>query len=142
MKKDIYDMFFNNSFYIKHKMPVLYIFFGGLTFLLNMVLFVIIDRLFPISELINNIICWVTCVTFQYFTNRTWVFDGKTNTKIEFLKQFFSFMGGRVFTLFIEEIILAVFITWLAFNSIIVKLVAQVVVIALNFAISKCFVFK
>ena len=32
-----------------------------------------------------------------------------------------SFFGGRVVTLVIEEIILLVFITWLGFNSMVVK---------------------
>ena len=47
----------------------------------------------------------------------------------DFLKQMASFFGGRLFTLIVEEAILAVFITWLGFNSMAVKLVAQVVVI-------------
>lgn len=50
--------------------------------------------------------------------------------------------GGRLFTLIVEEAILAVFITWLGFNSMAVKLVAQVVVIVLNYVISKLIVFK
>ena len=59
-----------------------------------------------------------------------------------FLKQMASFFGGRLFTLIVEEAILAVFITWLGFNSMAVKLVAQVVVIVLNYVISKLIVFK
>lgn len=58
------------------------------------------------------------------------------------LKQMASFFGGRLFTLIVEEAILAVFITWLGFNSMAVKLVAQVVVIVLNYVISKLIVFK
>lgn len=45
-------------------------------------------------------------------------------------------------TLVIEEIILLVFITWLGFNSMIVKVIAQVIVIVLNYVISKFFVFS
>ena len=52
------------------------------------------------------------------------------------------FFGGRLFTLVVEEAILAVFITWLGFNSMAVKLIAQVVVIVLNYIISKLIVFK
>ena len=44
-------------------------------------------------------------------------------------------------TLVIEEIILLVFITWLGFNSMVVKVIAQVIVIVLNYVISKFFVF-
>ena len=48
----------------------------------------------------------------------------------------------QLFTLVVEEAILAVFITWLGFNSMAVKLIAQVVVIVLNYIISKLIVFK
>ena len=45
-------------------------------------------------------------------------------------------------TLVIEEIILLIFITWLGFNSMVVKVIAQVIVIVLNYVISKFFVFS
>ena len=44
------------------------------------------------------------------------------------------------FVLFLS--VIAVFITWLGFNSMAVKLIAQVVVIVLNYIISKLIVFK
>ena len=53
-----------------------------------------------------------------------------------------SFTAGRGFTLVIEEIIILVFITWLKFASLPVKLAAQVIVIVLNYIISKVYVFK
>ena len=58
------------------------------------------------------------------------------------MKQLVSFAGGRVLTLVIEEIILLVFITMLHFNSMLIKFIAQVVVIVLNYVISKLLVFK
>ena len=54
----------------------------------------------------------------------------------------YLFFGGRVVTLVIEEIILLVFITWLGFNSMVVKVIAQVIVIVLNYVISKFWIFK
>ncbi len=128
--------------YIKYKEVLLYLMFGGLSFVLNIVLFILLNGLLHINELGANVICWVACVLFQYVTNRTWVFDGKTDTAGELIKQMESFFGGRIFTLVVEEAILAVFITWLKFNSIAVKIAAQVVVIVLNYIISKMIVFR
>ena len=54
----------------------------------------------------------------------------------------FSFFAGRLATLGVEEAILLIFITWLSFNSMVVKVIAQIVVILLNYVISKLFVFK
>lgn len=129
-------------FYRKHKEIVMYLFFGGVAFFLNLFMFVAIDKIFPISELINNIICWIVCVTFQYITNKKWVFDGKVESIGGVIKQILSFFGGRLFTLAIEEAILGIFITWLHFSSIGVKLAAQIIVIILNYVISKLIVFR
>ena len=78
----------------------------------------------------------------HFFTNRIWVFNAPTNGAKEFFAQLISFFGGRVVTLVIEEVILLVFITWLHFPSMVIKIIAQVVVIVLNYVISKLVVFK
>jgi putative flippase GtrA len=126
----------------KIKEIVLYLFFGGIAFFLNIGLFILFNKALGISELIANVFCWILCVLFQFFTNRTWVFEGKTEDAVAFWKQMLSFFGGRLFTLLVEEVILAVFVTWLKWDSMIVKLAAQVIVIVLNYVISKLFVFK
>ncbi len=95
-----------------------------------------------INELIANVMSWVLAVLFAFATNRVWVFQAPTHTITEFLKQMLSFFGGRVVTLVIEEIILLVFITWLGFNSMVVKVIAQVIVIVLNYVISKFLFFQ
>ena len=77
-----------------------------------------------------------------FFTNRVWVFNAPTESVIEFIKQTISFLGGRVITLVIEEVILLLFITILRFPSMPVKGVAQVVVIVLNYVISKALVLR
>lgn len=128
--------------YSRHKEVLLYLLFGGISFILNIALYVLLNGMLRINELIANVICWIACVLFQYFTNRTWVFDARPDTPVELLRQMSSFFGGRIFTLAVEEAILAIFITWLNFNSILVKIVAQVVVIVLNYIISKLIVFK
>lgn len=148
-KKDIFDKIMSlpvlnyfNPFYTKHKELLLYLFFGGIAFFLNLGLFVFFNSYLQITELLANIICWIICVLFQFFTNRIWVFDSESNGKTGFWKQLFLFFSGRIFTLVVEEIILGVFITLFGFNILAVKITAQVIVIILNYIISKLFVFK
>ena len=148
-KEDIFDKMMHlpilrlfEPFYLKYKEALLYTFFGGLAFFLNFFLFIGIDYAFQISELVNNIICWIICVLFQFFTNRTWVFDGRVENNRQLLKQIVSFFGGRVGTLVVEEIILVIFITWLQLPSAPVKIFGQIAVIVLNYIISKTMVFK
>ena len=78
----------------------------------------------------------------QYLTNRTWVFTSADKRKGGWGRELVSFIGGRVFTLVIEEGILMVFIVLLSWNEIAVKIFGQVVVILSNYFISKYFVFK
>jgi putative flippase GtrA len=148
-KKDIFDRIMSlpvlnifEPFYKKYKEGLLYLFFGGLTFFLSIFLFWFMDSVMHINEVINNSIDWVICVAFQFFTNRTWVFDGKVETKKEFLKQAGSFTAGRLFTLVVEDILIFIFITTLGFPKMPVKLGATFVVIVLNYVISKLIVFK
>ena len=148
-KEDIFDRMMHlpglrilEPFYTRNKQVLLYLFFGGITFFMNMILYALLTDRAHMNELVANVICWVICVLFQFFTNRTWVFDGKTETTSGFWIQMASFFGGRLFTLAVEEGILAVFITWLRFPSLPVKFAAQVVIIVLNYVISKLIVFK
>lgn len=53
----------------------------------------------------------------------------------------FHFLQGAYLHL-LEEAILLIFISKLHFNSIVVKVVAQVVVVVLNYIISKLIVFR
>ncbi len=70
------------------------------------------------------------------------MFDVQVDNAAGFIRQMSSFFGGRLFTLAVEEVILGIFITWRGFNSVVVKLAAQIVVIVLNYIISKLVVFK
>ena len=148
-KKDIFDRIMSlpvlnifEPFYKKHKEGLLYLFFGGLAFFLSIFLYWFMYSVMHLNELVNNTIDWIICVAFQFFTNRTWVFDGKVDNTRDFVKQAASFTLGRLFTLVVEDVLLFIFITLLGFAQMPVKLAATFVVIALNYVISKLFVFK
>lgn len=129
-------------FYKKHKAVLLYLFFGGLTTVISIAVFWLFRRPLGLNELVANVISWLAAVLFAFVTNRVWVFRSPTKTAGEFVRQMGSFYGGRVVTLLIEEALLGIFITWLRFPDMPVKIAAQVVVIVLNYFISKLFVFK
>ena len=121
---------------------VLYTIFGNLTFVISIGSYAIFNIAFGINELIANALAWVFAVLFSYVTNKKWVFKAPTPTKTAFFVQMFAFFSGRFMTLIIEEAIIFVFITLLAYPSMWVKLAAQVVVVVLNYVISKLFVFR
>lgn len=119
-KKDIFDKLMElpllrvfGPFFDKHREGLLYLFFGGLAFFLNMLLFFLFHTLFGMQEGLATAIGWVLCVLFQYFTNKVWVFQSRAGNTAGLVKEMASFFGGRIFTLVVEEAIIAVFITWL-----------------------------
>ena len=148
-EKDIFDRIMElpvlrivNPFYKKNKEILLYLFFGGLTFLVSISSYALFNIRIGWNALTANIASWILAVAFAYVTNRTWVFEPSTDRGSNLIKEITGFFGGRIATLVIEELILFIFITEFEMNSVLVKIVAQVVVIALNYVISKMIVFK
>ena len=129
-------------FYQKYKEPLLYLFFGGLTFFLSIGLYWLFAYPFGFEPLVANIISWILCVSFAYITNRTWVFTQKAHGGKSIMREAISFAAGRLATLGLEELILWLGITVLGVNDLIVKIIGQVLVIIGNYVISKWFVFR
>ena len=147
-KKDIFDRLMGlrpfrplRPFYVKYKEPLLYLFFGGLTTLISIFVFWLFNSPLGLNELVANLISWLLAVLFAFLTNKTWVFQSGGQEK-GFLSLMLSFYAGRLVTLGVEELLLLVFITWLGFNSMAVKIAAQIVFIVLNYVISKLLVFR
>lgn len=133
----------------KYKSIILYIIFGGLTTVVDWsVSFTLYylwgDAIEATPWLIHgaNVIAWVAAVAFAYVTNRIWVFESKRRGLLPIMGEIAAFAGGRVFTLLLQEVLMAIFFTWLGFNEYIVKIVAAVLVVILNYFISKIFVFR
>lgn len=141
-RKTICTKFIFKNFYTKNREIILYLLFGGLTFLVSIVTYLFFNITLAISELIANILSWILSVTFAFLTNKVWVFHAPVHAWRDLIKQLFSFFCGRLATLAIEEVILFVFITILEFNSMKVKIIAQIIVIIINYMISKLFVFR
>ena len=127
-----------NKFFNKHKEVILYLVFGVLATLVSISTFYIFSKVLNMHELIANIFSWICAVGFAYYTNSKWVFESNDKG----IKSISKFFVGRLFTLVIEEIILLVFVTVMKFDEMIIKVIAQVIIIILNYVISKWFVFK
>ena len=148
-KQDVFDRLFAcrilaplSPFWKRHREVLLYLFFGALTTVVSIGSFWLCDSVLLWNEHVANTVSWLLAVLFAFVTNRVWVFDAATKTKSAFLKQLLGFYGGRLATFGVEELILLVFITWLRFPSMVVKIAATVVVLVLNYVLSKLFVFK
>ena len=128
--------------YRKYKEAIDYLFWGGVAFVLSMDLFYLFANVMGIYEQIANILSWVICVIFTYFTNRIFVFQSKVKGLKNILNEFKDFVTARVMTLVMENAILFVMIDLLAINNMLSKLVGQFVVIVSNYFLSKLWIFK
>ena len=129
------------DWYIKKTEAMRYLVFGALSTIVNIVTFAIFNA-FAFPTLVSNSIAWIVAVIFAYVTNKYCVFDTKTIDKKDGAREAGSFLVARLITLGIESVMMWYFVDVLHGNSIIMKIIANIVVIILNFVFSKLFIFK
>ncbi len=123
------------------KEMILYIIFGLCTTIINFTSFYIMAEIWRWEKNSSHFISIILAVIFAYITNRNLVFHSNANMLKEKLKEFFKFILGRAFTLLVEFFGgIALFQT--AIPEIISKLIITILVVILNFFISKFIIFK
>ena len=130
------------DWYRKHQEGMRYLIFGALSTVVNIVSYALLYYLFHISNAVSNILAWIIAATFAYITNKLYVFDSKVNNKKELLKEIVYFYGCRLFTLAIDEGIMILAVDRFKWNGILMKIVANIIVIILNFIFSKILIFR
>lgn len=132
--------------YKKHREVISYLFWGGIAFVLSVFLFWVFTSKLGMSEVPANTIDWIILVIFTFFTNKLFVFRSRAGSPKAFGREFVSFILARLFTLLLEDAIIWLGCEKLGFNSeigsLIVKLIAQFVVIVSNYILSKLIVFR
>ena len=121
---------------------IFYALFGLLTTVVNIGLFYVLNSIFKFEENLSNNIAIFSAVLFAYFTNRKLVFNSKANTFKKKFMEFCKFMLGRLFTMILESLGFFILYNLLGIQELISKMSITVIVIILNFFISKFFAFK
>ena len=156
LKPDIFDKIMHlpgfrifEPFYKRNKGALMYLFFGALATLVNFVVAGVSKSLLETAGVsdgmvtfLSTSIAWVTAAGFAYVTNRTWVFHSLIKSKRGILAEALSFFSGRLFTYFVEIFMMWLFNTVIGFNYWVIKVIANIVVLILNYVISKLIVFR
>lgn len=121
---------------------ILYAVFGVLTTLINIGSFFIMTTFFHIENDLANNIAIVLAVLFAYVTNKDLVFHSQAEGFGEKFIEFCKFILGRLVTMFIESIGGSLMFKYLPMPTIVSKCLITIIVIILNFFISKFFAFK
>jgi len=128
--------------YKKYQQAILYLVFGVLTTVVNIVVFQLCFKSWGQSSIVSNIIAWVFAVLFAYLTNRKLVFNSPNSNFKAIISEIFKFFIARASTLVIDLIIVYIGVDILGYDSLIVKLISNVVVVVSNYVLSKLVIFK
>ncbi|AYM03288.1 GtrA family protein [Levilactobacillus yiduensis] len=128
--------------YKKYQDILAYLIFGGLTTVVNLVVFYVTVTLWGWNYQVGNVWAWFLSVLFAYVTNRVWVFHSHFTTFKALVNEAVSFFLARGATLIMDMAIMWIGVSLLQQNEMLTKLVDQVVVVLANYFFSKWFVFK
>lgn len=153
--------------YIKHKEIINYLIFGVLTTVVDFAVYTPLTAILGADYkvagvipwyIVTSVIAWIAAVLFAYVTNKIWVFEEKDWSPRAVGRELPTFAGGRVVTLLVQLALMWLMIdathldkTWLFTwgsgligqnGDFAVKMVVAVVVVILNYVISKLFVFR
>jgi putative flippase GtrA len=130
------------TFIRKHWEILSYLFFGGLTTLVNLAVYLPLYNWLHISATLSNAIAWVVAVAFAFVTNKLFVFESKEVGTGRLIYEIGSFFASRVLTGALDVGIMYLFVTRLEFDDLVIKIASNIVVIVLNYVLSRLIVFK
>ena len=126
----------------KYEEIIGYLIFGGLTTVVNIVVFYLFDSVFEVHYLFANAIAIVVSILFAFFTNKKYVFKSSTPTVQLWLKEFSLFVSFRLLSAVFDMGSMWLLVDGLNLNANVAKIITQFIVVVLNYAFSKFFIFK
>lgn len=121
---------------------VSYLFFGGLTTLVNFLVYFPLYNWLDCSGLVSNVIAWVVAVAFAFVTNKPFVFKSHDWSRSVVLPELSKFVGCRIASGLLETVVIWIVVDLLGRNGNWVKIIVSVLVVILNYIFSKWIVFR
>jgi putative flippase GtrA len=128
--------------YRAHKGAILYIFFGGITTMVNWISYYVLYAMMGVSNVAANCIAWVLAVAVAFVTNKIWVFESKSLAPGVMLPELVKFVSCRVGTGVVEILLMFVTVDVAGLPAMLMKVLVSVIVLVLNYVFSKALVFK
>lgn len=127
---------------VKYEAVLSYLFFGGLTTLVNFLIYFPLYNWLHFSGAISNVLAWMVAVVFAYLTNKPFVFKSHDWSRKTLIPEFTKFVACRVGSGLLETVSIFLFVDLLLWNGNWVKVVVSVLVVVLNYISSRWLVFK
>lgn len=119
-----------------------YLIIGGLTTLLDYAVFALMFNALGVHYQIASVFSWMAAVAFAFCGNKWVVFRAHARDLRTLLRESVSFVTARLATLGVNALFLYVSVDMLGMHANLAKLLANVLVIILNYVLSRLFVFK
>lgn len=126
----------------KYREVILYLIFGALTTLVNIVTYALCTRVFSLDVYSSNVVAWVLAVLFAYFTNKNYVFSSKAKNNKAKIKEMLLFYWYRLISFGVDMLIMYIMIDLMNIDDMVSKIVDNVVIIVINYIFSKWIIFK
>ena len=130
------------SLFLKYKELILYVFFGGLTTLVNWASYWLLADVFHVPYLWATAIAQVLSILFAYVTNRIWVFESKAKGFSAVFWEMVRFFGCRAASFVLDLLCMRIGVGGLHVNDMVMKLLSNVIVVIVNYVFSKLIVFR
>lgn len=125
----------------KHKEFIKYGFWGGVTTLLNLLLYWLLIKI-GLDYTISNIITLIVIKTLCYFVNKIFVFKTKCKNKKDLSKEVIKYILSRLFTMALDYFGVILFVEAFRIDKIISKAIVLVLVVIINYFLCKKYVYK
>ena len=126
----------------KYNQVFSYFFWGTGTTIVNYGIYFLCTELIDLHHLISNTIAWVLSVVYAFVVNKVLVFASKSWKPEIALKEFYKFVSARFLSGILETLLLLIFVDFLEINDAIIKVLASVLIVAINYFLSKRLIFK
>lgn len=128
--------------FMQHKATVLYVIFGGLTTIINIVIYALCHYIFMLANNASNVIAWFISVFIAFLTNKIYVFESKNTEYVSLLNELLLFFSGRFISGFLDILLMHYLVDVEKLSDLVVKIIVNLIVIILNYLTSKFVVFK
>lgn len=130
------------SLFLKYRELILYVFFGGLTTLVNWAGYWLLADVFRVPYLWATAIAQILSILFAYVTNRIWVFESKAKGFSAVFWEMVRFFGCRAASFVLDLLCMRIGVGGLHVNDMVMKLLSNVIVVIVNYVFSKLIVFR
>jgi len=130
------------KYFEKYREIILYLFFGGVTTLVNAIVHFALSFGAQIDAWLAGAAANAAAIIFAFFVNKIYVFASKQISRSGVMREFALFVSSRVAFSAMAVGIIFVFVDILGLNEIVFFIISQVFMIVANYIASKWLIFK